>query len=85
LKLSGKYIDTTSPSTTFKDIIQLKLHNFENEVNEIVDIAQKELKINKQIKEIKKRWNRYNFTFKMEKDVPALDKLDDLQEELEID
>ncbi len=56
----------------------MKLHNFENEVNEIVDIAQKELKINKQIKEIKKRWNRANFTFKMEKDVPALDKLDDL-------
>jgi dynein heavy chain len=85
LKLAGKQIDVTSPSTTFKDIINLKLHNFENEVNEIVDIAQKELKIAKQIKEIKKRWNRYNFIFKTEKDVPALDKLDDLQEELEID
>jgi dynein heavy chain len=47
LRLAGKSIDVTSPSTTFKDIINLKLYNFENEVNEIVDIAQKEQKISK--------------------------------------
>jgi dynein heavy chain len=85
LRLAGRNIDVTSPSTTFSDIIDLKLYNFEAEVNEIVDIAQKELKIAKQIKDIKRRWNRMNFEFKIEKDVPALDKLDDLQETLEID
>jgi hypothetical protein len=50
-----------------------------------VDLASKEQKIDKQIKDIKRRWNRMNFDFKIEKDVPALDKIDDLTEFLDND
>ena len=85
LKLAGKDIDVSSPTTTFEDILKLQLYKYEAQVNDTVDLASKEQKIDKQIKDIKRRWNRMNFDFKTEKDVPALDKIDDLTEFLDND
>ncbi len=45
LKIAGKKIDVSSPQTTFKDILQLKLYHYESDVNDVVDLATKELKI----------------------------------------
>lgn len=47
LKIAGKRIDISSPQTTFKDILGLKLYNYENDVNDVVSLATKEMKIQK--------------------------------------
>lgn len=39
-------------SFTFEDILNLELHNHEDEVNEIVDLATKESAIEKKLKKI---------------------------------
>jgi len=39
LKYTGKTLDVNSPATTYADILKLELYRFENEVNDIVDIA----------------------------------------------
>lgn len=48
--LTGKSFDHKSMSFTFEDILGLNLYKFEAMVNEIVDVAQKEAKIEKKLK-----------------------------------
>ena len=47
LKLAGKDIDVSSPTTTFEDILKLQLYKYEAQVNDTVDLASKEQKIDK--------------------------------------
>ena len=49
---TGKTFDHTSPDFNFDNILSLELYKFEAQVNEIVDIAQKEAKIEKKLKSI---------------------------------
>jgi dynein heavy chain len=50
--LTGQKFDQTSPSFAFEDVLGLQLHLFETQVNELVDVAQKEAKIEKKLKNI---------------------------------
>ena len=47
---TGRQFDHTSPAFIFEDILDLELYKYEIQVNEIVDIAQKEAKIEKKLK-----------------------------------
>lgn len=58
-------------SKNFKlaDLMALNLHNFTEQVNEIVDRATKEMQMEKQFKELAKIWNGLSFEFEEYKDV----------------
>ena len=47
--------------TTFADLLKLNLHNFEDEVHNIVDKACKELAMEKLIKELDIQWKDMSF------------------------
>ena len=47
--------------TTFSDLLKLNLHNFEDEVHNIVDKACKELAMEKLLKELNSNWTNMNF------------------------
>jgi len=51
-----KTFDNYSPQFCFKDILDLKLFKYEEQVNEIIDVAQKEAKIEKKLKAIENGW-----------------------------
>lgn len=53
--------DEKSPSFTFADVLDLKLYKFSADVNEIVDVATKEGKIEKKLKVIEVAWSKLNF------------------------
>jgi dynein heavy chain len=44
-------------------VLDLKLHLFENQVNELVDVAAKEAKIEKKLKNIEQAWTKIQFEF----------------------
>ncbi len=50
--LTARQFDHKSMSFTFEDILGLNLYKYEAHVNEIVDVAQKEAKIEKKLKKI---------------------------------
>ena len=56
--LTGKQFDHKSMSFTFDDILGLHLYRYEANVNEIVDVAFKEAKIEKRLKKIEADWNK---------------------------
>lgn len=56
-------IDYKSPSFSFSEILDLKLYRLKPEVEEIVDIAQKEFKIDKKLKIIESNWAKQIFNF----------------------
>ena len=62
-KLTAKQFDQKSMSFTFEDILALNLYKYEANVNEIVDVAQKEAKIEKKLKKIETDWNKQIFEF----------------------
>lgn len=47
--------------TTFADLLKLNLHNFEDDVHNIVDKACKELAMEKLIKELDIHWKNMSF------------------------
>jgi dynein heavy chain len=51
-----KSIDPNDPKFTFEDAIKLKLNEHSEDVEEIVETAQKELKIEKKLKDIENLW-----------------------------
>ena len=54
-------IDYKSSTFSFNEILNLKLHKLKSEVEEIVDIAQKEFKIDKKLKIIESNWAKQIF------------------------
>ena len=50
-----------SDETTLSDLLALNLHNFEDEVHNIVDKATKELSMEKTLKELDVTWSQMEF------------------------
>ncbi|CAL4082253.1 unnamed protein product, partial [Meganyctiphanes norvegica] len=50
-----------NPTTTLADLLDLNLHNFEDDVKNIVDRAVKEMSMEKMIKELEITWSKMNF------------------------
>ena len=76
-------IDYKSPSFSFSEILDLKLHKLKPEVEEIVDIAQKEFKIDKKLRIIESNWAKQIFLFDMYKEYYIFAPLDDMMEILD--
>lgn len=55
--------DHKASNFSFDDILKLKLYKLKAEVEEIVDIAQKESKIDKKLKIIEQNWAKQIFLF----------------------
>jgi dynein heavy chain, axonemal len=61
--LTKQSFDQASTGFTFESVIKLELYKYEAQINEIVDIAQKENKIEKKLKTIEQNWNKQSFEF----------------------
>lgn len=53
---TSQFIDFKSPKFALKDLIKLELHRFSEDVQELVDGAAKEAKIEKKLKQIIEIW-----------------------------
>ena len=54
---------TMSDEVTLADLLSLNLHNFEDEVQNIVDKACKEMAMEKVLNELKKAWKNLEFDY----------------------
>ena len=52
MTLTGRKFDHNSQSFNFEEVLQLQLHKHEAAINELVEISQKEQKIEKKLKNI---------------------------------
>ena len=82
-KLTARQFEHKSMSFTFDDILGLHLYKYENNVNEIVDVAQKEAKIEKKLKKIEADWNKQIFEFGEYKETKIFLPLDNMMELLD--
>lgn len=57
-ELTQKQFEQSAPTFAFMDILDLHLYKYEAQVNEIVDVAQKEAKIEKKLKNIESAWTK---------------------------
>jgi dynein heavy chain, axonemal len=81
-----KHIKTPKSDPTFclNDLIVLKLHEFSDDVNELVDGAAKEDKISKKLDNIERIWETLSFNFESREDgIPLLIQLDQVTENLD--
>ncbi|CAK4732517.1 unnamed protein product [Aphanomyces euteiches] len=71
----------------FADILNLGLHKFQKDIEDLTDLAQKEARVEATLKEIEMRWNSIAFEIAMYKDtqVPLLRMRDEDIEVLEAD
>lgn len=84
-EITGKKFDHKSISFTFDDILNLQLHKFDEAVNEIVDLAQKEASIETKLKKIETEWNKQFFEFQEVGETKIFQPLDDILELLDQD
>ena len=70
--ITGKTIDHKSPQFCLENLVELDLFKYSEEVNEIVDGAAKEAKIEQKLQKIQEYWEESAFEFKNFKDVPIL-------------
>ena len=63
MTLTGRKFDHNSINFNFEEVLQLHLHKHENAINELVEISQKEQKIEKKLKAIESSWNKQVFEF----------------------
>lgn len=82
-ELTEKKFDQTSQSFCFEDVLDLQLHLFETQVNELVDVAQKEAKIEKKLKNIEQVWNKVQFEFEEYNGTKVFVPLDTMMEQLD--
>ena len=68
MRITQKQINFTSPQFCLDDLIKLELYKYSEEVNELVDGAQKESKIEGKVGQIEKIWEDQKFEFKEYKD-----------------
>jgi dynein heavy chain len=78
-----KTIAFSSPQFCLDDLIVLELHKYEADVEELVESAQKEDKIENKLKDIIKAWDKMKFDFEMHKDTPILAETGDIVELVE--
>ena len=80
-----KSLDPTDSKFCLDDMLVLKLHTHVDESSEIVDTANKELKIEKKMDEIEKAWKAFNLDFVQWKDMElkVVKASDEVQESLD--
>jgi len=72
--ICGKAVNRSDPKFCLRDIIDLELYRFAEDVNELVEGAQKEATIEKKLNTIVKTWDDATvLTFKEYKDTKVLD------------
>merc|ERR1719393_616503 len=83
MTVTGKSFDV-GPEFCFKDLLDLNLHHFSDEVSEIVDQSAKEAKIEKKLGIIKNTWSQMPVSFDCTReDCPLLADLSEVVETLE--
>lgn len=82
-KITEKNFDHNSLQFYFEDILALNLYKYEAIVNEIVDVAQKEAKIEKKLKTIEQAWSKQVFEFTEYKETKIFASLDNMMEQLD--
>jgi len=82
--LTGKTVDHKGASFCLENLVELDLFKFSEEVNEIVDGAAKEAKIEIKLNNIQKVWEESVFEFKEYKEVPILHALDEIMETVDL-
>mmetsp|Transcript_20734 Transcript_20734/g.31858 ORF Transcript_20734/g.31858 Transcript_20734/m.31858 type:complete len:227 (+) Transcript_20734:3822-4502(+) len=83
MHITDQSIAFSSPKFCLDDLIKLELYKYSDEVNELVDGAQKEAKIETKLNIISSCWDEQAFEFKDYKDVPVLGSLDEIIEFVE--
>lgn len=83
MELTGKQFDPYSPAFSFDNVLELQLHKYEVAVNEIVDVAQKEAKIEKKLKNIDSAWTKQIFEFDDFQETKIFKPLDNMLELLD--
>ena len=81
--ICGKTVPYNSPNFCLNDLINMELHRFVDDVNELVDGAAKENKIELKLGNIVQTWEGFNYTFAECKDTYILGALDDIIENVE--
>lgn len=86
MNICGKNVDFQSPKFCLNDIIGLELYRFGDDVNELVEGAQREAKIEDKLGKIEKTWESNDFNFKEYKDTKIINlaMLDDIVETVDI-
>jgi dynein heavy chain len=81
--ITDQNIEFKSPNFCLDDLIKLQLYKYADEVNELVDGAQKEAKIEAKLNIIQEVWQTQNFTFKEYKEIPVLGSMEEIVEFVE--
>lgn len=81
---TGKTVPHKSADFCLADLMKLELHKFAEEVNELVEGAQKEDKIDKKLQQIIKFWETQCYSFTEWKDVPLLTALEETVDAVEV-
>lgn len=86
MNICGKQVDNKSPKFCLNDIIGLQLYKFGDDVNELVEGAQREAKIENKLGLIESTWEDYNFVFKDYKETKIINltELDEIVETVDI-
>lgn len=82
-EMAGRQFDHKSLSFTFEDILGLQLYRYEAQINETVEVAGKEAKIEKKLKAIEAAWNKQIFEFEDYKETKVFLPLDNMMELLD--
>jgi dynein heavy chain len=82
-RTTSQKIDHESPKFCLEDLIRLQLFKYADEVNEIVEGAQKESKIESSLIAISKTWDDQNFEFIEYKDTYMLGSMETIVEFVE--
>lgn len=84
--ITGKPVDQKSKTFCLENLVELDLFKYAEEVNEIVDGAAKEAKIETKLNVIAKVWEESAFEFKEYKEVPILggQAMDDIMENVDL-
>jgi dynein heavy chain len=78
-----KKIDHKNPKFCLNDLLVLELHKYEADVEELVESAAKEDKIDTNIKKIIKEWDKMKFTFEEVSGIPCLGETGEIVELVE--
>jgi dynein heavy chain len=83
MAVTCKRIGHNEPSFCLHDLLVLELHKYEQDVEELVESAAKEDKIDNNIRNIIKAWDKMKFTFEDAAGVPILADTGDIVELVE--
>jgi len=81
--ICDKTVPYNSPKFCLNDLIEMELHKYVDDVNELVDGAAKEAKIDTKLAVIMKTWEDFNFEFKDYKETAIMGSLDEVVENVE--